>query len=596
MKKVLLVSALILVGLAVYAQKAVDRVALLNNLERYSASPANMLVAGPEWKVINVSGQSDFESMDSKLKSAIKSGSKQICINVSKGVYYFKDYQINLTDVKAADVVVRINGNGSTVIARGKDYRNNDSFDRELKPGTGYLSDTMGNVEFFSPIRQLTAQIEIVDKSKKLCRIPFDGPDSGAEGMKILLTEWFKSVTYDVAKVEKGYLYFIASDLSYNDYYKSESINIDFVFNAPTRYMVFNSVCDEVPYVRKSKVTLPSGVKSIHECTAALFLQVEKSNLKALSVEGLNFVGNSDYAPLFNLRNSTVGKTIVTGCSFKYIKGKTIGALNYNHLSFVGNVFASCYGDCISTDNKCADVLIQNNEFYDNGLNRLQHNCVFCQGENFRVVDNVFRNFTSTAVRAGVHYQASHSCPVKGVIEGNEIYYDADYLANVWRYTLIDTGAIYLATINDNTIVRYNYVHDYAGMGSNRGIYCDDGAKNCKIYGNVLANISSNAIDSRRCRGIDQYVKDANSGNVIMSNVIMGKYLFEGRDNGGCIHGCNAVLYTGDQPVMKIKDLDGMEEDIMQKITVSSGKFQLSRKQKKALKKLPAYNGMKRWL
>lgn len=138
-----------------------------------------------------------------------------------------------------------------------------------------------------------------------------------------------------------------------------------------------------------------------------------------------------------------------------------------------------------------------------------------------------------------------------GIVEYNHIWYDNEHFNNAWKYTIMDSGAIYLWTQNCNAVVRYNYIHDYTGMRQNRGIYCDDGAKGFIIYGNVIINVPNcHAIDSRRVAGTETAKKKVsksirnNIDNVIMYNVTDGTINFVGNEiaNNGCLKGNNILL------------------------------------------------------
>ena len=78
------------------------------------------------------------------------------------------------------------------------------------------------------------------------------------------------------------------------------------------------------------------------------------------------------------------------------------------------------------------------------------------------------------------------------------MFQDSIFIADYQQYTLMDGGAIYISTRLDDVVIRYNYIHNVKGMKDNRGIFCDDGAKNLKIYGNVFYGIhNSYCVDSR---------------------------------------------------------------------------------------------------
>lgn len=51
---------------------------------------------------------------------------------------------------------------------------------------------------------------------------------------------------------------------------------------------------------------------------------------------------------------------------------------------------------------------------------------------------------------------------------------------------LNDGGTIYVITNNKRTIICYNTIKDFGDHGTNDAIYCDDGAYNVSVYGNVI--------------------------------------------------------------------------------------------------------------
>lgn len=117
-----------------------------------------------------------------------------------------------------------------------------------------------------------------------------------------------------------------------------------------------------------------------------------------------------------------------------------------------------------------------------------------------------------------------------GIIENNEIYLTKDYYNNKEKYTSMDAGAIQVRTQSDQTIIRYNYIHDIVGMKDNRGIFCDEGARNFKIYNNVILNTPNcYSIDARKVT--DRTLADTlnNRNNVMMYNVVDNRIRFVSR-------------------------------------------------------------------
>ena len=132
---------------------------------------------------------------------------------------------------------------------------------------------------------------------------------------------------------------------------------------------------------------------------------------------------------------------------------------------------------------------------------------------------------------------------------------------------LMDSGAIYTWTQNDEVIIRYNYIHDYTGAGDNRGIFCDDGANNLKLYGNVVLNTPNcYSIDSRM--GKDQKEGFTNNANNFMAhNVVDNGVRFQGHSDiqHHVVKGSNIVVKRNEDVIKdKYENLEHMEEDIFE--------------------------------
>jgi hypothetical protein len=164
--------------------------------------------------------------------------------------------------------------------------------------------------------------------------------------------------------------------------------------------------------------------------------------------------------------------------------------------------------------------------------------------------------------------------PCAGIIENNDLSYNQDYIDNIGNYGIMDGGAIYLATKNARSVVRYNHIHDFSGMKDNRGIFCDDGAYNIEIYGNVITGIvNSMCIDSRRVTFVERSetpeseIDKANVNIVIQDNTVDGSIRFEAHEdsNNGCTKGANYILPAkdGKMPKMSVKNVANPEDDIV---------------------------------
>ena len=100
---------------------------------------------------------------------------------------------------------------------------------------------------------------------------------------------------------------------------------------------------------------------------------------------------------------------------------------------------------------------------------------------------------------------------------------------------LVDSGAIYVWTLNKDLVIRNNYVHDISGPHGNRGILCDDGAMNVTVHGNLILNVDHNSyrIDLRKNYGVERKktcpVRRVNIGNKMWGNWVDGRVRFHVR-------------------------------------------------------------------
>lgn len=158
-----------------------------------------------------------------------------------------------------------------------------------------------------------------------------------------------------------------------------------------------------------------------------------------------------------------------------------------------------------------------------------------CSGEEFRIADNYFEDFSYSALGLGVHYTETDTYGTTGVVERNEICQSEAFRRHPMR-SLIDAGAIYIATGNKRTVIRDNYIHDIDGPHGNRGIFADDGAMNVTIENNTVLRIrNGHCIDLRKCYRVkwlpNSKVSTPNTGNIVRDNVYDGKIRLFARKN-----------------------------------------------------------------
>ena len=204
---------------------------------------------------------------------------------------------------------------------------------------------------------------------------------------------------------------------------------------------------------------------------------------------------------------------------------------NTANVNFKNNTVRCFRGHGINADNMSSGVRIYDNIFEEGGLNRGNKHCVLVRGSNFDISRNTFHNFSYSAISVGVHYSQDVKDPCTGVISQNEIYYSGDYLSSPQEYTAMDSGSIYCYTQTEGVLIENNFIHDITGRRHNRGIFCDDGAKNITIKKNIITRIhNSYCIDSRNVTSVAKRVPDHNTGNICEDNLVDGEVRFYIKD------------------------------------------------------------------
>lgn len=549
-------------------------------------------------KVIVVNSQQDFSSIPSLIANASKEGYKKIRVSVQQGKYYFDEGLFTFKNFNVPDLEVSIEGRNSVIYPLGKTYRNGDLFEREISPNIVLVADDDSAIDLYSEMRQTSEIIEVVDEKSGLCRMKAaEEINGGTDGMYITIPQWYRAYTYKVTDYSDGYIFFVCNNLS-KDKWNRYSINYDYTLHKDLpRYRLFNE--SGAVTVKSKRIWIDSEFKSVYSCEKCAFLRVWNSRFKSFSIEGFSFVGNcytGSINCLLDFNGSDADAFVVKNCSFKAIKSQLMKIVNTGNVSFVGNTVEGCYGFGISSSNGSPNTVVTNNVFHDNGKDLQQDFSVSCGGADYYIANNTFYNFPYSAIRVGLHYQQEHKQKCNGIIERNELYYTKVFYENYWKHTLMDGGAIYVGTVNDGAIIRNNYIHDYIGMEGNRGIFCDDGAGNVEITGNVVVGTYNYyAIDSRRVVTMDKNYSDANRNVVIRNNVVEGKYLIEGRNNS-CRVEANCVVNPVDS--CKISGVRVVKNDFnLGAIKYKwNGRLQLTRKQRRIIKKNTPYQELKEWL
>lgn len=455
---------------------------------------------------VKVSNQVELDNLNAQLIDIIRQGKQNIIIRIATGNYQYSRPIIDLS-VHDSNLSILVSGKHVNLIPRFSEAKT-------LNVSSAYQRGTE-LVEIWSEVIQAPELIKVVDEAKKLCKIKVKNNLKSCVGDYIQISQWYKTVVYKITSVESDYIYFIADDLARINGGAEWNVNYDcFYAKVFPRYRIF-SVSSNSNY-RESSVT-----------TA---ISISGARMRDFSISGVNFLGSagSIYSKgLINFENVEARSIIIrdskfTGCKSTCVKLLKTDNLYVNNCKFNGN-----YGTCIDVSPGCNNAKIYNNIFNDNGKGWNNYHVVLAAGSNFMISNNRFCDFCYSAIGVGIWYKQHKTTQVSGIITNNEIYYSEEYKNSSPKHTLMDSGAIYLWTQLDDVIIKENYIHDITGVCDNRGIFCDDGAKNVKLLDNLILRINNSyCIDLREVPYVKEYVSDCNTGNQCVGNVVDGKIRF----------------------------------------------------------------------
>jgi len=519
-----------------------------------------------------VNNQEEFNDINSHIEQCLSEGAKDIEVCLKSGTYYFHNNHVTINEINNPDLCLTIKGEKAIIIADGQDLSVGKSVRNVY--GSGYIGADLSDVPNYSKMYQMDGLVEIVDHEKKICRVPCTDV-KGISNLdwscsKLELTSWYTSFTYDITNVADGYIYFYANNLAEGlSHYGNYNVNYDYtVGKLYPRFRVVNMPLGGCVIASDNKKVYATKADVIHQCEASRFLTVSNSKIKKLSVTGIQFVGNNHLKTLVDFDNVGANNIRISKCSFSCMRSVVVKIVATNNVIVEGCEFYDNYSSEISIANSSDSTIIRKNSFHDNGKSLRQNFCIVCKGGAYSISQNEIYDFNYGAIGVGVwHGDKESNRPCYGVVERNHIYHTNAYKKKKATWTLIDSGAIYVWTRNAGAIIRNNFVHDYSGMDSNRGIYCDDGAYNCSVYGNIVLNIENfRGIDLRRSKTIENAPvgQRSNENNQIFGNVFNNDFLFEGRDDDSTsIKGGNTILVNskGGMPKIIVKNVVEESQD-----------------------------------
>ena len=458
-------------------------------------------------ETVTVSSQADFDVLSARITTLAKSGAKEITVRFAKGTYQFKENQLEFKNLSASTLRLSLECEGAVFIPA--DLGSHSYGDVLLS-----LKDLSCKDRLSAPI-QVKKRPEIVNRKSGLCRVMTGGKDlseKDANGLYVILTQWYRSGRYPVQKMQGGYIYFTAQGVT-SDGDPNHDIDADFKFEKVLpRYSLLDS--------RKAPANL-------HRGTACKFLTMFNCYIGSFRLHGARFLGNGGEDCLMHFYANDATSIEVSGCRFEHIHGNVVQVHRTGNFLFRNNTLTHLWAHGVVVDYFSSGAEFSGNRFHDTGLLMGQTFCLQLRGGAFSVHDNVFTDFTYGAIGIGTHYRDGIPASASGVVENNELYCNPDFT----RY-LMDSGAIYTWTINRKVLIRENYIHDIGGYKDNRGIFCDDGTVNVSIVGNRVLRIRNSwCIDLRRVPRVGKdpqsYIRTVNTGNRLENNIVDGKVRFE---------------------------------------------------------------------
>lgn len=428
---------------------------------------------------IHVRDQQSFDRLDSDLKEALSTSPERVDVHFAPGVYYYRDRHLYLKEIRAEGTVIALHGDNAVL------YPSMERVDR-FDPMSSYFVETPGGlllVRREDPIRMAGFLVRIVDKENGICRLKVDRevPQEAVDNAYIYLTEWYRGRTYKIVKTEGKSIYFYVDDLKQRRFLYN--VNLDFTFSL------------QFPRYRLIHCGLSEPEDGALCSTATSFLVVDHSQLGGLTCSDITFIGNryDEKRPEAGLitYDHSVSPGGFSHCFFEGVRSDCFLFFSTNGVVVEDCTFQGNYRHCLKTEQDCADIRFCRNSVKDSGLCGDNVYAVFCTGTDFLVQDNEIADFGYGGIYTGLYYATDKNHRISGLVSRNELFQTPAYFASAPDRLLMDSGAIYIATQNDDVRIEDNYIHDINGPTYNRGIFADDGTSNVVIRRNRIENVKN---------------------------------------------------------------------------------------------------------
>lgn len=518
--------------------------------------------------VHSIKSQEEWNQLPLFLRKCLESGERNITIRVNAKTLMMDEVSILLENLDYQDANIQIVGKHTKMFSGGKDFSTNDSTAKKrdgfyIFPYKGFsINDIVLNkndkeLPLYGKMLTTSQAIEEVESEEGVWRFPVDMPNISSTDCRdfyILLTRDWTACRHQVVRVEDGYLYFVlkSSDAPTVSQ-QNMNPNKDWItYHKRPRYKLINYPLSDGIHFFKDSVYIPINDKFVHISKEGRMLNFRNCRFHSFTIRDFNIIGGGEDVLTFN-KCSFVDGAWIQNNSFSNLSGCAISIRNCENVRIAGNKITNTRVGAIACYGK--NNIVMHNTLKNIGW-MLNTRAIVGGGEQLHICDNVIEDFNYGAIACGSTLPNEKAPKLTYVIERNLIRYSEKYAAEYMDNTLADAGAIYIGPQCTWGIIRHNVIYDYVGIGANRGIYLDDGAKNLAVYGNLVKNIANSYdIDLRFCKTYAEGIPDHNTNNYIFHNILTGGYRFQdtGLDNSYCLGGQNLLLGIGDSQKTVVK-------------------------------------------
>lgn len=522
---------------------------------------------------LHICSQEEWDNIAKTVKNLLSKGKQNINVEVdAESLVYGKHIQV-LSNLDYPKANVRIHANHTKMIPTGPTFKSVNSisddffyaseysdyngfdvlFDEEGKPLTLYepvfmIDNPIEEVPSSGTEEILNRDGTLYKKVSKVWRFKTNLPDlneNKCRDFQILLTHNWTTMIHQVIKVERGYLYFNLRPNKKTTFRKrTADPNVDMkYYHAYPRCRYLNSPVSKGVHVISNKILIPKNIPSVTIGKGARLFTVRNTKLKSLEISGFDVIGAGNSACISVSRSRFINQMWIRENSFSNLSSSAVSITDSENVCVYNNSIKDTRVNALTCNGK--NISVSGNHLKDIGF-MSQTTAIRFSGKDIHVYDNIIEDFYYSAIGCGSRKSTKS---LTYIIERNLIRHTPTFIAHYKERTVADGGGIYIGPQNTSGIIRYNVVQNIIGIGSNRGIFLDDGAKNLSIYGNLITGTANSYdIDLRYCATYKKEIPDHNTNNIIIQNVMTGAYRFEeSATHPTCIAGGNVFLGLGNK-------------------------------------------------